>query len=809
MTPLSAWLLLLACAAAGHAAAAGPWMDRALPIPQRVAALLANLTRAEKIPETYATHTSSATARRFLQTGVGAVKYMHAFACPAGKPDGGIKSCVRQRNALQADFLASSKVPVSFINEGLHGGAPGGTIFPMPVNQGAAWNVSLVRAIGQTIAAEARAIGVDTVFAPVVNMFTDARFGRTQEGYSANPFITTKLGTAAVRGLQGDAPRGAYLGNASVASLGKHFAGYGAATGGLNGGPAAVSKRALFETFLRPWKSMAAAGLRSTMPAHNTVLDVPCHGNRYLLQTVFRERFGFADGVALSDCNDIGALVDFRLAANRSHAAAIALKAGVDWDLQCGPDAKEWAYNYLPQSFEEGLVTDEDLDKVVARVLTHKFAAGLFDDGPVDADAAEARLDTPAHRALAREAAEQSIVLLQNKGGDAVPLRGRGGRGLSVALLGPTASSDCQCDEATFSLTGSYALPGAHVVTLDEALRNASRDLIDSVAWAPGMASAGGAPGTGQDDAKLAAAVALANRSDVSILVLGDVQGKSNGGCGEWGDRDDLDLQGGQLELLRAVSAVASKTIVVLVHGRPQTFGPGNAALDGVDALFAAWRPGEEFGNAMVNLLSGKVSPSGKLAQSWPRSVGQVGGGSNPWRQRVRGKWLANGKGQPDPDGRRYDEYLSSQYASASPLFYFGFGLSYTTFAYQKLAVAAADNRNHRDDDANDGDDGGVLWTASVTVQNTGSVEAVEVVQLYVQDPVGLPFVPFWKRLVGFARVRLAPGEARTVAMPVLRDDVALYSNDAEPELTLYHGRYILTAGGASNAATLSAAVSV
>ena len=506
-----------------------------------------------------------------------------------------------------------------------------------------------------------------------------------------------------------------------------------------------------------------------------------------------RKEFSFGDGVALSDCNDIGVLKDYRIATNRSHAAALGLLAGVDLDLQCGTDPDKWSYNALPQALEEGLITESDLDTTVRRILAHKFANGLFDEGPVDAQRAMKILDRPQHRALAREAAGQSIVLLKNEGA-ALPLPRN--RKLSIALLGPTASSECDCGAATLSLIGSYALEGAKVTTLDEGLRSVPEVDVSHVSWEPGMASAAGAPGTGGDAEKLAAAVRLANSSDVSILVLGDIEGKNNGGCGEWGDRDDLDLQGGQLELLEEVAKVARKTVVILVHGRPQTFGRSNEVLDNVDALFAAWRPGEEFGNAMVDLLFGTVNPSAKLTQSWPRTVGQVGSGSSPWQQTVRGKWLANAEGVQDPDGRRYDGYVSSSTLSSSPLFYFGYGLSYTKFEYMKFSVGQSNEE-------------GVLWTAHVTLQNIGSVAGVEIVQIYAKDPAGLPFVPFWKRLVGFARVRLDPGEVKTTTVDILEEDVQMYSTGDQPELTLYQGGYILTCGGSSLTLPLNATVEI
>lgn len=346
---------------------------------------------------------------------------------------------------------------------------------------------------------------------------------------------------------------------------------------------------------------------------------------------------------------------------------------------------------------------------------------------------------------------------------------------------------------------------------------------MESVSWAPGMASAAGAPGTGTNATELSKAITLAESSDVAILVLGDIQGLHNGGCGEWGDRDDLDLQGGQLELLRAVTAVAKKTIVFLVHGRPATFGPDNSALDGVGALFAAWRPGEEFGNAAVNVMMGRTNPSAKLSQSWPRSVGQVGGGASPWLQTVRGKWIANNKGDVDPlDGRRYDTYASSASKLATPLFYFGYGLSYTTFAYRSLSVVPVAVPAEHNTATEITDVGQPLWQAHVEVSNVGSVAGTEIVQVYVKDPAGLPFVPFWKRLVGFGRIHLLPGQTATLTITVKSDDVALYADpetsqcdenggvrSLDPVLILFPGEYMVTAGGASNDATVSATVKI
>lgn len=303
-----------------------------------------------------------------------------------------------------------------------------------------------------------------------------------------------------------------------------------------------------------------------------------------------------------------------------------------------------------------------------------------------------------------------------------------------------------------------------------------------------------GAPGTCDD---LPSAVSLAQEVDVAVVVIGD----SLHDCGEWGDRDSLDPAGGQLQLLEAVSAVAPVTVVVLIHGRPATFGYNNNLLANVSALLSTWRPGEEGGTAIVNILTGAVNPSGKLAQSWPRGVGQVMSGSAPWLQRVRGKWRSNSRGCDDAQGRCYDPYVDSV---STPLFPFAFGMSYTTFAYESLEVHAMPPLR---EEAKPADAFAAAAIATVTVRNTGKLAGQEVVQVYVVDPAGLPFVGFWRRLVGFAKVLLQPGESKDVAVPLLWADLAQY--DSGMELRLFQGTYTVSAGGASNNRPVSANMTV
>ena len=394
------------------------------------------------------------------------------------------------------------------------------------------------------------------------------------------------------------------------------------------------------------------------------------------------------------------------------------------------------------------------LDKVVTRVLRQKFAAGLFDGRSFVPYDKIPLLDSPLHRQLALEAAEQGIVLLQNKNKTLpMPLKAK-----KVALFGAFASEvggkhgakPGSGSAAATALVGSYVLNGAHVVTIDAALKEEGADF----SYIAGCKAFGQA-GSPADPEDLPRAVALAKESDVAIIVLGDDERM----CGEWQDRDSLDLGGGQLALLEAVAGLAKKTVVVLVHGRPQTFGD-NSVLEKVDAMVAAWRPGEEGGHAIINIITGRANPSAKLAQSWPRTVGHVGSGSTPWLQRVRGKWVSNNKGcDYDSDGRCYDSYTSTDFLP-TPLFYFGAGLSYTvstqaicrcfvvskpalrdclwsqSYSYSGLSIAPASNPTEAlkwtFPDTTDAD---AVWRVSATVTNTGKVAGQEVVQVYVTDP--------------------------------------------------------------------------
>lgn len=812
--------LAVACAAAAATAAPaaapplsaaspppGPptaaYKNSALPIPARVADLVGRMTLDELIAAV--AHRDSGTdaelRAQYGATGIGGVK-ITSFATPSASA----LEAVRARNAFQAYFLNTSRlnIPVSFAHEGLHSGSAYGTVFPMPLLTACSWNDSLPRAIGAVLGAEARAYGVDNAWSPVVNMWTDDRFGRFQEGFSPDPTITSHMGRAVVLGMQGgpsasdDYLPGGF--NASAWATAKHFAGYGSAAGGLNGAPFALNNRSLFEHFFRPWRGLAAVGVRGVMPSHNAVLDVPMHLNRWAIQGVLRGEFGFGSGMTVSDCNDIGASFFFGVAANLTQVTARAIRAGLDADLQCAPDARVASYSaWIPDALQAGLAALDDVRALAGRYLTQKFAAGLF-DAPFTDEAWLSRLDAPAHRQLAYEAAAQSIVLLQNTD-NFLPLAFGGAGAKKVALIGPMMTAASGGREA---MLGSYTLDnGVIEVDLLPAAFN------KTFGAAVELAVAVGATPDSVSESNIAAAVAAAQAADVAIVTLGD----SLASCGEWLDRDSLDLPGAQLALLQSLVANASSTpvVLVLVNGRAASFGPANAVLGKLSAVVEAWRPGEMGAQAIVDVLSGRVNPSGKLASQWAQNVGQLGSGAQPWLARRVAKWIANSRSAPDADGREYDPYVATAFSSL-PLYRFGHGLSYTTFNYESFTVdgvapvsslpgggtfSGRGGQGYRDAIA------AVVLTAHVTVCNTGARDGAEVVQLYARlapadlFPDGPPIVPHWKRLVGYGRLALAAGACATLDVPVLADDFALY--DDAMALRVVPAEYVLSAGGRSD----------
>jgi beta-glucosidase len=601
--------------------------------------------------------------------------------------------------------------------------------FPTPLAWGAAFDPDLVEQVGAVIGQSMRQLGVHQGLAPVLDVVRDPRWGRVDECIGEDPYLVGTIGTAYVRGLQG----------AGVDATLKHFLGYSASQAGRNHAPVHAGPREIADVFLPPFEmALRDGGARSVMNSYAEIDGVPVAANDELLTDLLRDRLGF-DGTVVADYFSVAFLeVMHGIAADRGEAAALALTAGIDVELPTG-DA---FLQPLVDRVRAGLLDEALVDRAVLRVLRQKERLGLLDPSAFDGDApAGIDLDTPRHRALAKELAARSLVLLTNEpavaGAAAVlPLRA----GTSVALIGPNA------DRAE-ALQGCYSfanhvlaahpdLPlGFDIPTVREALTTSLGP--SAVRFATGCAV------TGTDRSGFADAVAVAKRSDVAVVVVGDQAGLfGRGTVGEGNDTESLDLPGVQRELVEAVVATGTPTVVVLLTGRPYAIG---WALDGdaqrPDALrpaavVQAFFPGEEGGTAIAELLTGAASPSGRLPVSLPRAAG-----AQPYT------YLHPRLGGPS----------DVTAADSTPVRPFGFGLAYTAFAYEDLVT-----------DPTVRSDG--TFDVSVTVRNTGERAGDDVVQLYGHDvhaSVTRPVV----QLLGYARVALAPGETVRVrfSVPVQR----------------------------------------
>lgn len=632
-----------------------------------------------------------------------------------------------QRIAVEQTRL---KIPVLFGYDVIHGLR---TIMPVPIAMAASWDPALVER-GQTVAAaEARAVGIHWAFAPMVDIARDPRWGRIVEGAGEDPYLGSAMAAAQVRGFQGD-----HIGSPGHIIAGpKHFAGYGAAIGGRDYDEVDLSDNQLWNVYLKPFKAAVDAGAGNIMSAYMGLNGVPASGNRWLLTDVLRKTWGF-QGFVVTDAGAAHDLVTHGFAATNEDAGVRALTAGVDMEM--APPFGQSAFRTLPQSLAAGKITAAALDDAVRRVLEAKIRMGLFERPYVDVAAATRTLNDPAHRTTARIAAERSAVLLRN---DKAVLPLNQATLKSIAVIGPLADSARdtlgpwvfdQDDKETVSvLAGIRAKAGPTV----------------RVAYSPGVgipprlypsmfdAMGGVKPAPPVDPAELQHAVDLARDADVAVLVLGEAQNM----IGEAASRSTLDLPGRQQELLDAVIATGKPVVVLLMSARPIDL-KGSAPA----ALMDIWYPGSQGGAAVANLLFGSVSPGGKLPYSWPRSVGQL---PLPYAHLT--------SHQPANADQRY------QNEPGTPLYPFGFGLSYASFAFSNLTVGKASIVP------------GETLPVSVDVRNTGSRTADEVAQLYIHQQSGTSARPV-RELKGFARVTLKPGETRTVRFTLRPDDLSYWS---------------------------------
>ena len=644
-------------------------------------------------------------------------------------------------NAIQRFFIENSRlgIPVIFHEECLHGhAAVGGTSFPQPIALGATFNPELVEALFTMTAEEARLRGTHQALTPVVDVARDPRWGRVEETYGEDPYLVSRLGIAAVRGFQGDAT---FNDKKRVIATLKHFVGHGQPESGMNCAPANVSMRVLRETFLYTFKeALDKGGAVSVMASYNEVDGVPSHANKWLLRDLLRKEWGFK-GFVVSDYFaiwELGYRPDTHghfVAKDKKEACALSVRAGVNIELP-DPDC----YLHLVELVQNGVLKESRLDDLVAEMLLWKFKMGLFDDPYVDPDEADRVVGCDANRELALQAAREAITLLKNDN-DLLPLDA--GKISSIAVIGPNAHR---------SMLGGYSGKPKHDVSVLDGIKAKVGGRMNVLYSEGCRITIGGswnqdevvASDPDEDRRQIAEAVEVAKNADVIVLAIGGNEQTSREawGLNHMGDRTSLDLIGRQEELVKAMLATGKPVVVLLFNGRPLSI---NYVSQNVPAIFECWYLGQETGHAIADVLFGDINPGGKLPITIPRSAGHLPAFYNY-----------------KPSARR--GYL---FDDVSPLYAFGYGLSYTTYAIDNVRLAKKRIKV------------GESTRILADVTNTGSREGAEVVQMYIRDLVSSVTRPV-KELKGFSKVWLRPGETQTVALEITPESLSFYDINME-----------------------------
>lgn len=722
--------------------------------------LLAQMTLEEKVAQLCAIHAnrlveqggfSEEKAQGFLQNGIGQITRL--MGDPSVEPE---KAVVLRREIQR--FLKERtrlKIPAMIHEECLSGlMTKGAAVFPQAIALASTFDPEMVQKVTEIIRKHMRAVGVHQGLAPVLDIPRDPRWGRTEETFGEDPYLVSRMGAAYIRGLQGESPK------EGVVATAKHFTAYGISEGGRNLAPAKVGERELREVFLFPFEvAVQEARVLSLMNAYHDIDGVPCAASHFLLTKILREEWGFK-GIVVSDYEAVKMLATFhRVACNEKEAAVLALKAGIDIEL---PDME--CFPYLVEAVREGLVSEEVLDEAVRRILALKWALGLFEEVLSQEEKVAVSLDGEEERELARKVARASLVLLKNDG--VLPLR----KDIkTIAVVGPNAHNPLH-------LHGDYSysvhVPSVQAWKGKEATWKAEvrtvtvlEGITTRVSPSTEVLYAKGCNLTSSSREELEKALEIAKKADVVIAVMGERSGLFKQSLsGEGSDRTEPVLPQAQRELLEALVACGKPVVLVLVNGRPLAL---SWEYERLSAILEAWYPGEEGGNAIVDVLFGDYNPSGRLPISFPKEPGQI----------------------PVYYNRKptsFSEYLS---CDARPLFPFGYGLSYTRFEYRDLEVSPQKVKALES------------VTVSCTVENAGEREGEEVVQLYVRDQVASCARPI-KELKGFVKVHLAPGEKRRIAFTLFPEQLAFY--DENLRLVVEPGTFEVMIGSSSEDVRLS-----
>jgi beta-glucosidase len=635
-----------------------------------------------------------------------------------------------QTNKLQRLAMEHSRlhIPLLFGHDVIHGYR---TIFPIPLGLASTWDPEAVETMARISAHEASAAGIRWTFSPMVDIARDPRWGRIAEGAGEDPVLGSAMAAAYVRGYQGND----LAAHGSIAACAKHYVGYGAAEGGRDYNAVDMSEGRLRDIYLPPFKAAADAGVATFMSSFNTLNGVPATANPFTLRQILKGEWAFRGFVA-SDWNSIAELVPHGVATDKRDAARQALMAGVDMDMNSGSYLE-----HVADLVRSGAVPMSTVDDAVRRILLVKIQLGLFEHPFIDEQHEANALLTGENRAAARSIARESLVLLRNEG-NVLPLPKSAG---TIAVIGPLADSKAD-------MLGNWFGRGiaAEAVSVLEGVRAAASA---TTLYSKGVDI------VGETTDGIAAAVEVARQADVVILVLGEGGDMS----GEAASRSSLDLPGRQQKLLEAVSATNKKVVLVLVNGRPLTI---SWAAQHVPAILETWFPGTEGGNAIADVIFGDVNPSGRLPITFPRAVGQVP---------IYYSHLNTGR-PSGADPRYQSGYLD---IPSSPLYPFGYGLSYTRFAYRNLHVDVP--LAARED-----------IQVSVEVTNVGSTAGEEVVQLYMHNFVSSVARPV-AELKRFKRVKLKPKETQKVEFTIARDELASLGD--EMRLTVNSGMYSVAIG--------------
>lgn len=652
---------------------------------------------------------------------------------------------------MTQDAPANERLGIPFMKfgEGLHGlWYDGVTVYPQAIACASSWDPELIRKMAAQTAKEARALNITHCYSPNLDVVSgDPRYGRVEESYGEDPYLVSRMGVAFIQGMQGMGEE--QFDQNHIIATAKHFVGYPENRRGINGGFSDMSERRLREVFLPPFEAaVKEAQVACIMPGHQDYNGVPCHMNSWLLNDILRVELGFK-GFVLSDNNDVGRLQTMHyIAETREEAAILGLKAGVDMDLVLGKPLEAYAYHktVLKDTLEKDPSLIKYIDQAVARILTAKYKLGLF-GSKLKSAKTDTIVSSKEHQDYAYEMAQKSIILLKNEN-NLLPLDIN--KINSLAVIGPNAVEERPA-KGTYSLLGGYSgLPPFYVSVLEGLTKKADGKIAINYAKGCDLLS--------NSKAGFPEAIAAAKKSDAVVLVIGG--SRKTGGEGI--DRSDLGLFGVQDELVEAIQKTGKPIIVVLINGRPLEI---NYVAEHIPSILETWYLGMHSGDAIADAIFGEINPGGKLTLSFPRSADQI-----PVTYLERPDFIGTGKGQYN-------------FSDKTPLFPFGFGLSYTTYSYSEPQLASREIK------------AGESTTISIEVTNTGERAGDEVVQMYIRDDFA-SVGRYMKMLKGFQRISLEPGESKKVKFELNEENLSILNQDMKK--VVEPGTFTISIGASS-----------